>query len=194
MWFSGLRGAVAYALAMHLNFGSDTRHVIVTTTLLIVLLTIVVIGGSTMPMMRYLERTERLGVRPRSRKITLSKTKVRDVGNGVVIFFKSHSVDIEAALGALQEMGQAIDAEHLSEMTEEELEVGFRSGVGVTRLRGFARLDIKYLTPFFTRRFTPQDVYDGTKQMSALTDQWYRTVRPSDTESTTDERSTTESV
>lgn len=53
-------------------------------------------------------------------------------------------------------MGQAIDAEHLSEMTEEELEVGFRSGSGVTRLRGFARLDVKYLTPFFTRRFTPQ--------------------------------------
>ncbi|XP_022708099.1 sodium/hydrogen exchanger 8-like isoform X1 [Varroa jacobsoni] len=167
MWFSGLRGAVAYALAMHLNFGSETRHVIVTTTLLIVLLTIVVIGGSTMPMMRYLERTERLGARTRARKITLSKTK---------------------------EMGQAIDAEHLSEMTEEELEVGFRSGSGVTRLRGFARLDVKYLTPFFTRRFTPQDVYDGAKQMSALTDQWYRTVRPSDTESTTDERSTTESV
>ncbi|XP_022708102.1 sodium/hydrogen exchanger 8-like isoform X2 [Varroa jacobsoni] len=164
---SGLRGAVAYALAMHLNFGSETRHVIVTTTLLIVLLTIVVIGGSTMPMMRYLERTERLGARTRARKITLSKTK---------------------------EMGQAIDAEHLSEMTEEELEVGFRSGSGVTRLRGFARLDVKYLTPFFTRRFTPQDVYDGAKQMSALTDQWYRTVRPSDTESTTDERSTTESV
>lgn len=75
MWFSGLRGAVAYALAMHLNFGSETRHVIVTTTLLIVLLTIVVIGGSTMPMMRYLERTERLGARTRARKITLSKTK-----------------------------------------------------------------------------------------------------------------------
>ena len=140
-------------------------------------------------------------------------------------------------------MGQAIDAEHLSELTEEELEVGFRAA-SVARLRGFARIDVKYLMPIFTRRFTPQvrhfddatqrrsgifpspavfplgiacliefltecmkdilfrdsgfdssqDVYDGTKQMSALTDQWYRTVRPSDTESTTDERSTTESV
>lgn len=155
-------------------------------------------------------------------------------------------------------MGQAIDAEHLSELTEEELETGFRAA-SVARLRGFARIDVKYLMPIFTRRFTPQvefligrklhilralelqlsynviynnnekynifnfslifdfrfkndiyiykynnisiigsctlqDVYDGTKQMSALTDQWYRTVRPSDTESTTDERSTTESV
>ena len=76
MWFSGLRGAVAYALAMHLNFHDEKRHVIVTTTLMIVLLTIVVVGGSTMPMMKYLERTERLGARAKNRKITLSKTKV----------------------------------------------------------------------------------------------------------------------
>ena len=33
MWFSGLRGAIAYALSLHLEFGEDTRKVLVTTTL-----------------------------------------------------------------------------------------------------------------------------------------------------------------
>lgn len=48
--------------------------------------------------------------------------------------------------------GQAIDSEHLSEYTEEELEVNFNQ----SRISGFAKWDIKYLTPFFTRRFTQQ--------------------------------------
>ena len=48
--------------------------------------------------------------------------------------------------------GQAIDSEHLSEYTEEEMEVNFNQ----SRISGFAKWDIKYLTPFFTRRFTQQ--------------------------------------
>ena len=33
LWFSGLRGAIAYALSLHLEFAEDTRKVLVTTTL-----------------------------------------------------------------------------------------------------------------------------------------------------------------
>ena len=47
--------------------------------------------------------------------------------------------------------GDAVDSEHLSELTEEEYEVNF---ISKTHLKGFMRLDIKYLIPFFTRRFT----------------------------------------
>jgi len=33
MWFSGLRGAISYALSLHLNLDSqEKRHVIITTT------------------------------------------------------------------------------------------------------------------------------------------------------------------
>lgn len=48
--------------------------------------------------------------------------------------------------------GQAIDSEHLSELTEEELEVNFIQ----SRISGFAKMDIKYFIPFFTRRFTQE--------------------------------------
>lgn len=55
MWFSGLRGAIAYALSLHLEFGTETRRVLVTTTLIIVLFTILVLGGSTMPLLKCLK-------------------------------------------------------------------------------------------------------------------------------------------
>lgn len=129
MWFSGLRGAISYALSLHLNFSDETRHVIITTTLIIVLVTTLIFGGSTMPLLKFLQATKnpsrRLRKRKRDREVTLSKTR---------------------------EWGQAIDSEHLSETTEGEMEVSFVSA----RLKGFAKYDMKYFIPFFTRRFTQQ--------------------------------------
>ncbi len=81
MWFSGLRGAIAYALSLHLEFGEDTRKVLVTTTLVIILFTTIIMGGGTMPLMKYLERRQRKsqsnreGRRKRRKEITLSKTR-----------------------------------------------------------------------------------------------------------------------
>jgi len=58
MWFSGLRGAIAFALS--LNFptqgtdGGEVRRAIISTTLSIVLFTVIVLGGGTMPLLRLL--------------------------------------------------------------------------------------------------------------------------------------------
>ena len=51
---TGLRGAVAFALAENLAeyFPKDVTGYLVTTTLLIVLFTIIVLGGSTMPLLK----------------------------------------------------------------------------------------------------------------------------------------------
>ncbi len=49
----GLRGAVAFALALHMDFGDEkTQRIMLATTLAIVLFTIVVLGGGTMPLMK----------------------------------------------------------------------------------------------------------------------------------------------
>lgn len=55
-------------------------------------------------------------------------------------------------LNAFVLQGQAIDSEHLSEYTEEEMEVNFIQ----SHIKGFAKYDLKYFIPFFTRRFTQQ--------------------------------------
>lgn len=144
MWFSGLRGAISYALSLHLNFSDETRHVIITTTLIIVLVTTLFFGGSTMPLLKFLQATKnpsrRVRRKKKDREVTLSKTR---------------------------EWGQAIDSEHLSETTEGEMEVSFAS----SRIRGFAKYDLKYFIPFFTRRFTQQVnifVFDAIKRLFCI--------------------------
>ena len=99
MWFSGLRGAIAYALCLHLDIATDSHMVLVTTTLCIVLFTVIGLGGTTMPLLKFLEKKKNR--RGRKKEITLSKTR---------------------------ELGAAIDSEHLSEMTEEELDLNATSG------------------------------------------------------------------
>lgn len=164
MWFSGLRGAISYALSLHLKLSSEeTRRVMITTTLIIVLFTTLVFGGSTMPLLKYLspgggsgkkkiKANKKTGRRRRETSISLSKTR---------------------------EWGHAIDSEHLSELTEED-EVGFAQ----SKHGGFARLDRKYFTPFFTRRFTTQELHDCKSQMTDLTNKWYQAIRVSPEENT----------
>uniref|UniRef100_A0A1B6CIL1 Sodium/hydrogen exchanger n=3 Tax=Clastoptera arizonana TaxID=38151 RepID=A0A1B6CIL1_9HEMI len=156
MWFSGLRGAISYALSLHLEFSDETRHVIITTTLIIVLVTTLLFGGSTMPLLKFLQANKKKPGRRRKHKekaLSLSKTR---------------------------EWGQAIDSEHLSEYTEEEtMEVNFLQ----SRIRGFAKYDLQYFIPFFTRRFTQEELKDCKTQMNDLTQQWYQAIRISPTES-----------
>ncbi|CAG9862140.1 unnamed protein product [Phyllotreta striolata] len=167
MWFSGLRGAISYALSLHLNFSDETRHVIITTTLIIVLVTTLFFGGATMPLLKLLQATKnpasrRLKKRKKDREVTLSKTR---------------------------EWGQALDSEHLSETTEGEAEVTFAS----EQNKGFAKYDLKYFRPFFTRRFTQQELKDCKSQMTDLTNQWYQAIRISPDQSDEDSANTARS-
>lgn len=159
MWFSGLRGAISYALSLHLELSSDeTRHVIITTTLIIVLFTTMVFGGSTMPLLKYLKPGKKLKRSSRRRRkekgISLSKTR---------------------------EWGSAIDSEHLSELTEDE-DVAFSKAKW-----NFGRIDRVYFIPFFTRRFTTQELHDCKSQMTDLTNKWYQAIRVSPQHSDSEE-------
>lgn len=61
-----------------------------------------------------------------------------------------------------------------------------------SRIRGFARWDLKFFIPFFTRRFTQQELKDCKSQMTDLTNQWYQAIRISPIES--DDEATTAST
>jgi solute carrier family 9 (sodium/hydrogen exchanger), member 8 len=57
IWFSGLRGAVAFALSLNFpssNGSDETRRAVISTTLAIVLFTVIVLGGGIMPLLRLL--------------------------------------------------------------------------------------------------------------------------------------------
>lgn len=70
--------------------------------------------------------------------------------------------------------GETVDTDHLSELTEEEYEVGYIR----SHQKGFPRIDTKYLIPFFTRRFTKQvslTVQESTKYQT-LKNQYFTVV------------------
>ncbi|KAG7520162.1 hypothetical protein JOB18_024404 [Solea senegalensis] len=160
MWFSGLRGAIPYALSLHLGLEPiEKRQLIGTTTIIIVLFTILFLGGGTMPLIRLMDIEESQTRRKSKKDINLSKT---------------------------QKMGNTIESEHLSELTEEEYEAQIFQRQD---LKGFMWLDAKYLNPFFTRRLTQEDLLHGRIQMKTLTNKWYEEVRqgPSGSEDDEDE-------
>ncbi|XP_055389386.1 sodium/hydrogen exchanger 8 [Condylostylus longicornis] len=161
MWFSGLRGAISYALSLHLELSSvESRHVIITTTLIIVLFTTLFFGGSTMPLLKYLQPGKKL-----------RRSSRRRGGPGNI----SSKRRKEISLSKTRKWGNAIDSEHLSELTEEE-DVTFAKVQGGI---GFGVIDRKYFTPFFTRRFTSQELHDCKSQMADLTNKWYQAIRVS---------------
>ncbi|XP_048406179.1 sodium/hydrogen exchanger 8 isoform X2 [Stegostoma tigrinum] len=159
MWFSGLRGAIPYALSLHLEMEPiEKRQLIGTTTIVIVLFTILVLGGGTMPLIRLMDIEDSKIHRRNKKDITLSKT---------------------------EKMGNTIESEHLSELTEEEYEAQY---IKRHDLKGFMWLDAKYLNPFFTRRLTPEDLHHGRIQMKTLTNKWYEEVRQGPSGSEDDEQ------
>ncbi|XP_077464436.1 sodium/hydrogen exchanger 8 [Stigmatopora argus] len=160
MWFSGLRGAIPYALSLHLGLEPiEKRQLIGTTTIIIVLFTILLLGGGTMPLIRIMDIEDSQSRRKNKKDINLSKT---------------------------EKMGNTVESEHLSELTEEEYEAHIYQR---RDLKGFMWLDAKYLNPFFTRRLTQEDLMHGRIQMKTLTNKWYEEVRqgPSGSENEDDE-------
>ncbi|XP_058143203.1 sodium/hydrogen exchanger 8 isoform X2 [Dasypus novemcinctus] len=159
MWFSGLRGAIPYALSLHLDLEPmEKRQLIGTTTIIIVLFTILLLGGSTMPLIRLMDIEDAKARRRNKKDVNLSKT---------------------------EKMGNTIESEHLSELTEEEYEAHY---IRRQDLKGFMWLDAKYLNPFFTRRLTQEDLHHGRIQMKSLTNKWYEEVRQGPSGSENDEQ------
>lgn len=72
----GLRGAIPYALSLHLGLEPiEKRQLIGTTTIIIVLFTILVLGGGTMPLIRIMDIEESQSRRKNKKDINLSKTE-----------------------------------------------------------------------------------------------------------------------
>jgi solute carrier family 9 (sodium/hydrogen exchanger), member 8 len=151
MWFSGLRGAIAFALSLNLNIESEVHNVIVTSTLILVLFTTIVLGGSTMPLMNYLnanksstsERNNRKEATKDKKIIFLSKTiEMDDTIDSTIMFDNKANNPIGNNLKDDEDMTGASVSIHIAKSD--------------TRLRGFARLDEKYLKPLFIRNFTDE--------------------------------------
>ena len=54
LWFAGLRGAMAFALALK-NTVTEVRQMFFTTTCVITIATVIINGGMTVPILSFLE-------------------------------------------------------------------------------------------------------------------------------------------
>lgn len=137
MWFSGLRGAIAFALSLNLDMELEARHVIVTTTLVLVVFTTMFLGGGTMPLMKFMNRGSDSS-RQKTNNSFINFSKVKDLGDRLeaTVRFEGNSQQKRQQL-----VGDASDIQFV------------RNRV---RLKGFARLDEAILKPFFIRKFTDE--------------------------------------
>ncbi len=76
-------------------------------------------------------------------------------------------------------LGTTFDSEYLSELTEEELDSMATLSVGSKKLGGFLYWDYKYLRPFFIRKFTQRELKEGKKNITDLTDKWFKDIQGS---------------
>ncbi|CAI4229956.1 unnamed protein product [Auanema sp. JU1783] len=54
MWFSGMRGAVCFALVLYMDLEREKKTVILTTTLILILFTTIFLGGTALPFIQYI--------------------------------------------------------------------------------------------------------------------------------------------
>ncbi|KAJ1366968.1 hypothetical protein KIN20_027789 [Parelaphostrongylus tenuis] len=83
LWFSGMRGAVCFALVLYMEVEKEKKSVILTTTLFLILFTTLFLGGTVMPFISFINkcypderpRRRRRRTKKRSDAVMMSKTK-----------------------------------------------------------------------------------------------------------------------
>ena len=76
-----------------------------------------------------------------------------------------------------RELGTTLESEHLSELTEEEIEMSSSTfSIGSKQMHGFLYWDLMYIRPFFTRRFTQKELKEGKSHITELTNKWFNDI------------------
>ncbi|VBB25864.1 unnamed protein product [Acanthocheilonema viteae] len=150
--FKGMRGAVAFALALHISIeNEETKRVLLTTTLFIVLFTIIFLGGTTLPMLRMLSN------------VFPDRKHRKSVG----IRIASDGDKSAVLLSKTQEMFIFDQSEHLSSDTEEI--DNYRKHERDTYKGAAYKFNELFVRPFFVRRYTLQEQQENRMNMHRIT-------------------------
>uniref|UniRef100_A0A915JXZ7 Sodium/hydrogen exchanger n=1 Tax=Romanomermis culicivorax TaxID=13658 RepID=A0A915JXZ7_ROMCU len=183
MWFSGLRGAIAFALSIHTSFAASmTRRIIVTTTYCVVLFTTIVLGGSTMPLTAYLSKRKYAKSKRSRRKKRRNIPKSSSSNN----FTLSKTIEMGSTVDSFSEMTEAESYEKRTGLKRLETEEGAENQVGLSNVArawsGLARFDAQFLRPFFVRKFTQREKAENRTKLANLASQWYNAALNFDSE------------
>ncbi|VDO40706.1 unnamed protein product [Onchocerca flexuosa] len=150
--FSGMRGAVAFALALHISIeNEETKRVLLTTTLFIVLFTIIFLGGTTLPVLHMLSNA------------FPDRKQRRNIG----IRISSDGDKSAVLLSKTQEMFIFDQSEHLTSDTEE---IGKVKMYEEDTYKGIAyKFNELFVRPLFVRRYTLQELHENRITMHRIT-------------------------
>ncbi|KAI8825323.1 Sodium/hydrogen exchanger family-domain-containing protein [Fimicolochytrium jonesii] len=140
MWFSGLRGAVAFALGVtfleHPVFDEDVKGQIFGTTVMVVVLTVLVLGGLTPSMLKWLHLVEDTHAEPKAGHPTV----------GAV----AGTADTPRSATAGGEGGQGYGMIETQNELDEEAQVLATPSKQSVIFAWLYQLDAKYIRPHFT--------------------------------------------
>lgn len=176
MCVSGLRGAVAFALALHMNFAKvETKRIILTATLSIVLFTLTILGGATMPVLKLLDeywpddeptantsstgrrisRRRRMHSDEHRRSILLSKTQEMVLFTIVLTQLILQNPVIDTDDFSYSDYTETDDNIPSSSSSNRQTET-IGAANKIVPSNGLARFDARYLRPLFVRKFSIQ--------------------------------------
>lgn len=175
MWFSGLRGAIAFALALHLPFDEETKQVIVSTTLVIVLFTIIVMGGATMPVTKFVQKwSDRQTGRARLASCEEDMRRLHHSSSDICLHEEGDDfVHVQTTGGpeSAEEYMLSKTVEFGRSMNIDDM------GAEIEETGSFwSRWDEKYFIPFFRKKFTQQEIRAACNEMQDLTTKWHTDV------------------
>uniref|UniRef100_A0A0N5AS93 Sodium/hydrogen exchanger n=1 Tax=Syphacia muris TaxID=451379 RepID=A0A0N5AS93_9BILA len=154
MWLSGMRGAVAFALALHISIENETtKRMLLTTALFILLFTIIFLGGSTLPFIKILNEvfSEK---KHSNRKRRLRRRRERQNSKSQVMLSKTQEMVIfdhsEQMTSAAEDTG-SISQRHFS--------------LPRNRIASFIE---HYVKPVFVRKFTLQEKLENKMKLKNL--------------------------
>ncbi|VIO96735.1 Uncharacterized protein BM_BM6313 [Brugia malayi] len=147
MWYSGMRGAVAFALALHISIeNQETKRVLLTTTLFIVLFTIIFLGGTTLPVLRMLS-----GAFPdRKQQKSVGIRKASDTDRSAVNLFKF----------IFDQSEHLADTEKIDTFTKYERD---------THKGAAYKFNELFVRPFFVRKYTLKELQENRMSMHRIT-------------------------
>ncbi|KAL7078037.1 hypothetical protein ACQ4LE_002489 [Meloidogyne hapla] len=181
MWFSGMRGAVALALALHMEVETpETKKVILTSTLFIILFTIVFMGGSALPLIKILtdifpdepntkifkqQRRRRRARATKTNGVNGSATGGAGISSPSIGTKPRHNSPV--ILSKTQEM-VIFDSEQFTDEVENGCDNENKrpkSSVMPERKNFFMALNDNFIRPFFVRKFTKQEKLENNKKL-----------------------------
>lgn len=155
MWFSGMRGAVAFALALHMNVENiENKQMLLTSTLFVVLFSIVFLGSSALPLIKILDKLFPNEVEEKGEYA--GKTTTVDDSSSTSNSSSHHYRSQKIVMSKTQEMNVMDHAEYIGDRDNHATRSHHHTHRDHRRKNFFTRLNERIVRPLLIRNLSKE--------------------------------------